>query len=171
MELEIEPHEERIQHRRRAVKSYRAKADKRRTGSERFADLLTKEFGTVFFLTVNAIWFLAWIAINTGQIPGIAIFDPYPFGFLTMVVSLEAIFLAIIVLISQNRAAKIAEIREEVDLQVNSITEGEVTKVIALLMLLLEKNGINVDDDPDLKVMLKPVKSAELERTLENQLK
>ncbi len=171
MDLDVEPHEERVIHRRRAIKSYRAKVDRRRGLSDRFADFLTEEFGTVFFLSINAIWFLAWILINTGHVPGIRIFDPYPFGFLTMVVSLEAIFLAVIVLISQNRAAKIAEIREEVDLQVNSITEGEVTKVINLLMLLLEKNGIKVDDDPDLKEMLTPVKSADLERILEKQLK
>ncbi|HEX7259376.1 MAG TPA: DUF1003 domain-containing protein [Candidatus Saccharimonadia bacterium] len=170
MDLEKPPHEERMQHRRRAIKSYRAKADKKRNLSARFADWLTSEFGTVTFLALNAIWFAVWIAINTGLIQGIKPFDPFPFGLLTMIVSLEAIFLAIIVLISQNRASKIAEIREEVDLQVNSITEGEVTKVIQLLMLLLEKNGINVKDDSELYEMLRPVRSADLERILEKQL-
>ncbi len=165
------PHEEKMRHRRRIIKSYRVKADKKRNFSARFADGLTSKFGTVLFLALNATWFAIWIAINTGHIAGIEIFDPFPFGLLTMIVSLEAIFLAIIVLISQNRAAKIAEIREEVDMQVNSITEGEVTKVIELLILLLEKNGINVKDDPDLYEMLRPVRSADLERTLENQLK
>ena len=53
--------------------------------------------------------------------PGIKPFDPYPFGFLTMVVSLEAIILAILVLISQNRASRVDDIREEIDLQVNII--------------------------------------------------
>ncbi len=171
MDIQPQPHEERVFHRRKAIQSYRAKADKKRGLSARFADGLTSKFGTVTFLLLNALWFAIWIPTNTGLIQGIKPFDPFPFGLLTMTVSLEAIFLAIIVLISQNRAAKIAEIREEVDMQVNSITEVEVTKVIQLLMMLLEKNGINVKDDHELYAMLRPVNSSDLERTLEKQLK
>lgn len=155
---------------RLVVQSFRAKADAKRTLSDKFADKLTAVFGTVFFLGLNALWFLSWIVVNMGLIPGIEPFDPFPFGLLTMIVSLEAIFLAIIVLISQNRAEKIAELREEVDLQINSIAETEITKTIKMLGLLLEKNGIKLED-PEIADMAQPIRSSDIERMLEKQLK
>ena len=164
------PHEETVQRRRRAIKSFKAKADAKRTPVEKFADFLTAKFGTVTFLALNFIWFTVWILINTGKIPSVEMFDPFPFGLLTMIVSLEAIGLAIIVLISQNREARISELREEIELQLNTISETEVTKLINLMALLLEKQGFKIDDDPELKKMLKPIDSAELARQLENEL-
>lgn len=163
-------HHEKIRRHRLAIKSYRAKADAHRTVGERFADWLSKYFGSVTFLIINLLWFLLWFLINLGLLPGIEPFDPYPFGFLTVVVSLEAIFLAIIVLISQNRAARIAEVREEVDLYVNTISEEEISKVMQLLLLLLEKNGVDVSKDEEIQSMLKPLNSREIEKLLEKQL-
>lgn len=165
-----ETHAVTTKHHRLVVQSYRAKADAKRTVSDKIADKLTSKFGSVIFLGINALWFLIWIVINTGLIPGVQPFDPFPFGLLTMVVSLEAIFLAIIVLISQNRAAKIAELREEIDLQINSIAESEVSKVLTLLSLLLDKNGIEVND-PEIAEMARPIRSSDIERILEKQLK
>lgn len=162
--------EEKIKHHRLVVQSYRAKADAKRTWSDKFADKLTLKFGSVLFLALNAVWFLVWISINTNMIPGIEPFDPFPFGLLTMIVSLEAIFLAIIVLISQNRDAKVAELREEIDLQVNSIAETEVSKIIEMLALLLKKEGIKIDD-PDVEDMTRPIRNQDIERILERQLK
>ncbi|HKX73576.1 MAG TPA: DUF1003 domain-containing protein [Candidatus Saccharimonadales bacterium] len=156
--------------RRRVIKSLKAQADARRSPAERFADWLTDYFGTVGFLTMNAVWFMFWIVINMGWVPGVQPFDPFPFGLLTMVVSLEAIFLAIIVLISQNRAAKIADLREEIDLQINTMAEEEVTKMIQLQLKLLEKNGVILEADPDLERMLRPLHSADIAHSLENQL-
>jgi uncharacterized membrane protein len=163
-------HDIKAKHHRLVVQSYRAKADAKRTLSDKFADKLTAKFGTVAFLILNGMWFLIWIVINTRLIPGVEPFDPFPFGLLTMIVSLEAIFLAIIVLISQNRAARVGELREEIDLQINSIAESEVTKVIVLLGLLLDKNGIKIDD-PELAEMVRPIRSHDIERMLEKQLK
>jgi len=165
-----ETHEIQTKRHRLVVQSFKAKADARRTLSDRFADKLTAKFGTVVFLGLNALWFFVWIVINMGLVPGVEPFDPFPFGLLTMIVSLEAIFLAIIVLISQNRAAKIAELREEVDLQINSIAETEISKTIVLLGLLLEKNGIKIDD-PDIADMARPIRSSDIQRMLEKQLK
>jgi uncharacterized membrane protein len=163
-------HQENVSNRRKLIMSFKARADAKRTPAEKFADWLTSRFGSVTFLALNAIWFVAWILINTGKVPGIEPFDPYPFGFLTMVVSLEAIFLAIVVLISQNREAKVGELREEIELQISTMAETELTKVISLLVKLMEKQGIKVDDDPQLKKMLHPVDNAALERTLEKEL-
>lgn len=163
-------HQKKQKHQRLVVQSFRAKADAKRRPTDKFADYLTTKFGSVVFLGLNAAWFFIWIVINTGLIPGVEPFDPFPFGLLTMIVSLEAIFLAIIVLISQNRAAKIAELREEIDLQVNSIAETEVSKTIMMLGLLLEKNGIKIDD-PEIADMVRPIRSHDIERILEKQLK
>ena len=162
-------HQETVQHRRKVIKSFKAKADAKRKFSEKFADFLTAKFGTVVFLSVNVAWFTAWIVINTGLIPGVEPFDPFPFGLLTMIVSLEAIVLAIIVLISQNREGHITELREEIDLQLNTISENELTKLISMVALLLEAQGVKLDD-PELQKMLKPVDSAELVRQLEEEL-
>lgn len=161
--------EEKTKHHRLVVQSYREKADAKRTLSDKFADKLTLRFGSVLFLSINAIWFFVWIVLNTNIIPDIKPFDPFPFGLLTMIVSLEAIFLAIIVLISQNRAAKVDELREEIDLQVNSIAESEVSKVIELLALLLKKEGVKIDD-PEIEAMIRPISNEEIERKLEKQL-
>jgi uncharacterized membrane protein len=162
--------DEEVNKRRKVIKSFKAKADAKRSLAEKFADLMTVKFGSVVFLALNALWFLSWILINTGMIPWVEPFDPFPFGLLTMVVSLEAIFLAIIVLISQNREARIADLREEIELRISSISEGELTKLINLTVLLLEKNGINVDEDPELRKMLKPIDNAEIEQQLEAEL-
>jgi uncharacterized membrane protein len=163
-------HQETVRGRRKVIKSFKAKADAKRSPTEKFADFLTVKFGTVTFLTLNFIWFAIWISINTGHFFGVKQFDPFPFGLLTMIVSLEAIGLAIIVLISQNREARVSELREEIELQLNTISEGEITKVINLLALLLEKQGVDISNDPDLKRMLKPMDSEELERQLEAEL-
>src|SRR5215212_10097523 len=119
--------------------SIKARANQQRGWTARVADQLTTTFGGMPFLVVNCIWFAAWIAINLGLIPALPVFDPYPFGLLTMIVSLEAIILAIIVLISQNRAARIAELREEVALQVEEISEQEISKLLELMVALLQK--------------------------------
>lgn len=162
-------HEEKIDRRRHVIKSFKAKADAKRSLAEKFADLLTKKFGSIIFLGLNAVWFLVWILWNNNLIPGLKPFDPFPFGLLTMVVSLEAIFLAIIVLISQNRGARVAELREEVDLQINTLAEEEVTKLIQLVVVLLEKQGVNVEDDADIKRLLGR-SNDKIERELEREL-
>jgi uncharacterized membrane protein len=162
--------QERLHYSRRIIRSLKAKADARRSRAEKIADWLTENFGSMPFLVINFLWFSIWIVINVGLIPGIKPFDPFPFGLLTTIVSLEAIGLAIIVLISQNRAAKIADLREEVDLQVDIITEEEITKLIQMVKLLLEKQGIDLSDDEDLPAMLKPTNVRKIETALEQQV-
>jgi uncharacterized membrane protein len=156
--------------RRNTIRSFKARANAKRSATDKFADFLTAAFGTVFFLVFNAAFFAVWIIWNTGMVPGIGVLDPFPFGLLTMVVSLEAIFLAIIVLISQNREARVAELREEVELYINTYAESEITKLIYLQTLLLEKNGIDISKDEDLQNMLKSLESDEIEKELEKQL-
>jgi len=70
---------------------------------------------------------------NVGVIPRIRPFDPFPFPFLTMTVSLEAIFLALVVLASQNRLARQSDKRSHLDLQIDLLAEREMTAVLQLL--------------------------------------
>ncbi len=156
--------------RKLAVKSFKAKANARRTVPERIADFVTSVSGTITFLVLNLLAFVFWIIWNLGVIPGLTPFDPFPFGFLTMIVSLEAIVLAIIVLVSQNREAHIAELRDEVELYINTYSETEITKIMYLLTLLLKKHGIDISKDAELQEMLNNLEADKIEKQLEQQL-
>ena len=152
------------------IKSVKGRADQRRRLSERIADVLTLGFGSMAFLVINVVWFIVWIVINVGLIPGIEPFDPFPFGFLTMVVSLEAIALAIIVLMSQNRAAKIADLREEVDLEIDRMAEAELTKLLQIVSRLAEKQGIDLSRDHELREMVQPADHGKIEAALQQEV-
>jgi uncharacterized membrane protein len=155
---------------KKLLTTLKAKADAERTFTERVADFITALSGSFTFLALNAAFFAAWILINTGILPIVKEFDPFPFSLLTTIVSLEAIILAIIVLVSQNRAGKIDDLREEVHLQINLIAEREITKLIQLHVKLLEKSGVDVSSDEELKQMLKPVMAEQLETKLKREI-
>lgn len=155
---------------RRLFKSIKAKADARRTFIEKVADATTANLGSSTFLWMNIFFFVVWLLINTNQIKFIPSFDPFPFNLLTTIVSLEAIVLAIFVLISQNRTAKIDDLREETHLQLNLISEREVTKLMKMTALLLEKEGIDLSQDPELKRMIRPVSEEEIEKRLAKEI-
>ena len=90
----------------------------------RIADWIAWFSGSMQFLILNAIWFITWIALN--QLPFGVQFDPFPFGLLTMIVSLEAIFLSCFVLISQNRQAQKDKVRADIEYEVNIKAELEI---------------------------------------------
>ena len=92
---------------------------------QRFADGIAWFSGSMPFLFINAAWFATWIAINTLPL-GLPAFDPYPFGLLTMILSIEAIFLSCFVLISQNRQAEKDRVRSDIEYEVNIKAELEV---------------------------------------------
>lgn len=161
---------EEIPTQRQLARSYKVKSDEKRSQTEKIADAITAKFGTISFLFLNLLWFTVWILINTERIPGIEPFDPYPFNFLTMVVSLEAIVLSIIVLISQNREAKINTIRDEVDTRIDSIAEEKIAKILEMLAKLMRKHGIDTSKDPSVKKMQKPVDKYYLEKKYEKEV-
>lgn len=156
--------------RRKMFQSIKAKTDAQRTTVERLADWMTSSFGSVTFLLLNVFLFITWIFINTNQIKGITAFDPFPYNLLTTIVSIEAIILAIFVLISQNRSSKVDDLREETHLQLNLISEREVTKVMKMLAILLERQGVDLSQDPELKRMIRPVSEEEIEKRLEKEI-
>ena len=95
------------------------------TPFQRIADWIAWFSGSMLFLMINGGWFISWIVINTLPV-GIPAFDPYPFGLLTMIVSLEAIFLSCFVLISQNRQAEKDRVRSDIEYEVNIKAELEI---------------------------------------------
>ena len=153
-----------------AFRAIKAQHSSRLTRVERIADVLTRVASSTPFLVSHVLWFAAWIAWNSGAF-GLRPFDPFPFGLLTLVVSLEAIFLSIFVLLAQGREASIAELREEVTLQVNLRTEAEVTKVLQLLAGLYTRQGHRLSDDAELKQMLQPLDPSDIERELIEQIR
>jgi len=92
---------------------------------QKIADWIAWFSGSMPFLIVNGAWFVGWIIVNTLPV-GIRPFDPYPFSFLTMIVSLEAIFLSCFVLVSQNRQAEKDRVRSDIEYEVNIKAELEI---------------------------------------------
>ncbi|HUQ79590.1 MAG TPA: DUF1003 domain-containing protein [Gemmatimonadaceae bacterium] len=133
------------------------------------AGRLTRIAASTPFLVLHVLWFAAWTAINTGRV-GIKPFDPFPFGLLTMVVSLEAIFLSIFVLMAQSRESAVEELREEVSLQVVLRMEEEMTKTLQLVAGLYSRLGFQVGDDDDLREMLGPLDPDQIEKDLVAQI-
>jgi uncharacterized membrane protein len=97
----------------------------KRTAVQKAADWIAEFSGSISFLVLHIVIFTAWIVLNLG-IPGIPVFDPFPYGLLTMSVSLEAIFLSVFVLLSQNRQAAKDRIRADVEYDVNLKAELEI---------------------------------------------
>jgi uncharacterized membrane protein len=104
-----------------------------RSRAEQLGDWIAGTAASGPVLLLHVVWFGVWVSTNVGLIPGVTPFDPFPFPFLTMTVSLEAIFLALFVLASQNRLARQSDKRSQLDLQVNLLAEREMTAVLQLL--------------------------------------
>ena len=104
-----------------------------RSKAAEVSDWIARTAGSGPVLVLHVVWFGAWVTVNAGAVRGIRPFDPFPFPFLTMTVSLEAIFLALFVLASQNRLARQADKRSHLDLQIDLLAEREMTAVLQLL--------------------------------------
>jgi CRP/FNR family transcriptional regulator, cyclic AMP receptor protein len=111
--------------RTRVSRNVNEEIEEKLSAMQRVADWIAWFSGSMQFMMIHAIWFILWIALNT-LTPPASQFDPFPFGFLTLVVSLEAIFLSCIVLISQNRQAQKDHIRSDVEYEVNIKAELEI---------------------------------------------
>jgi uncharacterized membrane protein len=143
----------------------RAAEQARATLQDRLADSLTRFSGNMWFVYVHVAWFGWWIAQNEGWV-GHRVFDPFPFGLLTLIVSLEAIFLATFVLISQNRAAVVADMRADLDLQIDLLAEYEVTQLLKLLRGVGEKLGVEECSTQELQDLSRPVVLGEIIKEL-----
>ncbi len=155
--------------RRQFFKSFEAKSLRSRSILTQISDDLTEVCGSTAFLIFHIIFFASWIILNMEIIPGTIAFDPFPFGLLTMIVSLEAIFLAIFILVSQNRSSLVSTLREEVHLRVNLIAEEEITKALEVLAEIRKEVGIK-KPDLELDEMLQRTDTGYIERSILHQI-
>jgi uncharacterized membrane protein len=118
-----------------------------RSTAEHIADKITTFAGSTPFIIFHAVWFGGWILVNGRIISGIVPFDPFPFSFLTLVVSLEAIFLTLLVLMSQNRMTKEADKRAHLDLQINMLDEQETTIILRMVQKIGKHLGLEEMDE------------------------
>ena len=124
----------------RTIIHLRLEAARERGLQDRIADAITSFSGRMIFAYVHIVWFGVWILLNTGSL-GVRPFDPFPYGLLTMVVSLEAIFLSTFVLISQNRLSREAEHHANLDMHIGLLTEHELTRALQMLEAIREQIG------------------------------
>jgi uncharacterized membrane protein len=138
------------------VLELRQEAERNRSQQDRASDAITAFSGSMLFVYLHLIWFGVWIALNLGWL-GLRPFDPFPFGLLTMIVSLEAIFLSTFVLISQNRMSLAADKRADLDLQINLLAEYEITRILTLVDAMADRMGIEEAQDRELDQLKKDV--------------
>ncbi len=130
-----------------------------RTVGEKIAEVVAAFCGSMVFFYVHIAWFALWILANS--VFTFAQFDPFPFTFLTLVVSLEAIFLSTFILISQNHETRLTERRNHLDLQINMLAEQENTKILELLHHIAINVGIPAHD-PKIAALLEPMEPDKL---------
>lgn len=130
----------------RMLLKLRVQRARERNMQDRLADGITQLSGRMTFVYLHVIWFAIWIGLNTGHL-GVRIFDPFPYGLLTMIVSLEAIFLSTFVLISQNRLGEEADRRADLDLHIGLLNEAEMTYALKMLHAIQQKLDIKTEDE------------------------
>jgi uncharacterized membrane protein len=109
--------------------------------------------GTIYFVVLQLAVFGGWMLVNAGMVPGLSPFDPFPYPLISSITSLEAVLLAALVLIKQNRMSTIADRRDHLDLQVNLLTERETTRIIQMLDRLSSHLGVEQHQDADSREM------------------
>jgi uncharacterized membrane protein len=134
----------------------RLELERSKDAKDRLADWITGWSGSMSFVMLHVAWFAGWVIVNLGWTP-CPVFDPYPFSLLTMVVSLEAIFLATFVLISQNRTAEVDAQRNDLDLQIDLLAEYELTRVLTLVDAIADHLGLKIASDPELEELKRDV--------------
>jgi uncharacterized membrane protein len=115
-----------------ALVKVREDFERRKTLQDRIADGITSFAGTMWFVYLHVLLYGGWIVLNLGVL-GVKPWDPFPFVMLAMAASVEAIFLSTFILISQNRMARLADRRADLDLQISLLAEHELTRLVQLV--------------------------------------
>jgi uncharacterized membrane protein len=132
--------EEPIAYNIRAMVELERKALEDRTPVDRVTHAVARIAGGLPFIALHAAWFGLWIAVNSTRVA----FDPFPYSLLNLVVALEAVFLTSVVLMTQNHMTRLAERRAHLDLQVNLLSEQELTAMLHMLHSLCRQAGVPV---------------------------
>jgi uncharacterized membrane protein len=119
--------------------------DVQRTLGERVADAFAAAVGSWPFIIAQTVLLTAWVAVNVGLL--VYRWDPYPFILLNLVLSFQAAYASPIIMMSQNRQSKIADRRNQLDLQINLLAEQESTETLRLLRRLCQHVGVDMKTD------------------------
>jgi uncharacterized membrane protein len=145
----MERHIDEITDEKTLLKQEKSLRRKIHSAEGKLADWITGFSGSIYFVYFHVIWFTLWIVVNQGMLePYMYAFDPFPHGLLTMIVSLEAIFLSTFILIAQNRQELVEEYREleeekeeqEQEEEVEDI-QKDLDQIKAAIKLISEKIG------------------------------
>ncbi len=125
---------------------------KERTPIDRVGDAVGSFVGTMTFVVLHILLFTFWILSNLNLIPGIRAYDPFPFLLLSMAVSLEGVLLTTFVLMKQNRMSKRAEQRNQLNLQIDMLSEREITKMLQMLTEVCRHMGLHqTAEEPEVR--------------------
>jgi len=141
-----------------------------RTLRDRIGDAIADFVGTMSFVIAHVILILGWFVFNSGKVPFIKAFDPYPYVLLTMIVSLEGVLLSTFILMKQNRMSHRADQRNHLNLQIDLLAEKEITKMLQLQRQLCDHFGIKQANDKEAMEMSQHTAVEDLARELEEKL-
>jgi uncharacterized membrane protein len=145
-------------------------ANAQRTRTDRIADAISRFVGSMGFVYIHVIWFAGWIAMSSLPfIPAEWKIDPFPFTFLTFVVSLEAIFLSTFILIAQNHEERVMRRMNHLDLQINLLSEQENSHMIRMLQAILQH--LQIESDPAVQTLQEDAEPEQLVRRSKTQLR
>ena len=148
------------------IQALEAAEHEKATQADRVADAITRFSGSIMFVWVTVLLIGGWMACNL-LLPRHERIDPFPFPLLTLVLSIEAIFLSIFILMSQNRAARVSDKRSHLDLQLNLLSEQENTKLLLMLEQIGKAVGAEMRRDPDVEVLVQATKPEALSRQID----
>ena len=155
----------------RTISAWEQSALHGRSRAERLSEWITSSAGRGPVLLAHLVWFVGWAAVNLGVVPGLRPFDPFPFPLLTTTMSVEAIFLTLFVLSSQNRMATQSDKRAHLDLQINLLAEREMTAVLQLLQDIAARLGVpHPVDNPRIQELAQETDVRELASKLDDEL-
>jgi uncharacterized membrane protein len=119
--------------------------------SARVSDRISRFAGSLWFVLCHVVAFTVWAGWNA-LAPAALRFDPYPYGLLTFIVSLEGVLIATFVLIAQNRMAVQSDRRDHLNLQVDLLAEQEMTVVLRMLRRISERLNIDPESEEEERV-------------------
>jgi len=136
-----------------------------RTLGERVADMFAKFVGSWPFIIGQSIILVIWMAFNV--VAWFKHWDPYPFILLNLMLSFQAAYAGPIIMMSQNRQARLDERRNKLDLQINLLSEQENTEMLRMLRKICERMDIPHEDEPDLEALEQSTEPASLIEQIE----
>ncbi len=154
----------------RAIANLEHEALNQRTVAERVSDAITRVTGSMTFVILHILAFALWVLVNLNWVPGVRAFDPFPFGVLTLIVSTEGVFLAIFILISQNRMTRQADQRSHLNLQINLLAERETTKMLQMLQAIYNHLGLGQVQDEETRELVEELQLERLAREIREKL-